>query len=133
LGQIFDQYRIDEIEEWIFPSLIGNTTQAFSGLLATVVDYDDATVLSTYAQAEDYTNCVHGPASEGHYRRFQPHVAIAAYSGTFTSFSNVVAPWIDLASPSVQHYGLKAAVQPSGVAMGYSTVTRIHVSFRNVR
>jgi hypothetical protein len=133
IGQIFDQYRIDEVEEWIFPSLIGNTNNAATGLLASVIDYDDATVLSTYAQAEDYTNVIQGPASEGHYRRFKPHVAVASYSGTFTSFTNVESPWIDLSSPSVQHYGLKTAVQPSGVAQSYSTVTRLHISLRNVR
>jgi len=72
-------------------------------------------------------------STDSHYRKFIPHVAVASYSGTFTSFTNEVAPWIDIASPSVQHYGLKTACTPTTAVVQYTARARLSVSFRNVR
>jgi len=134
MSTVFDQYRIAMIEVFLVPNL--STTISVSqdtGLFASVLDYDDFNPLTTYQQALDYENVLFGSGIEGHYRRFIPHIAIAAYSGTFVSFANETAPWIDMASGTVQHYGLKTAWTVTDSAYVYRVQCRYHFEFRNVR
>jgi hypothetical protein len=128
-SNVFDQYRIDEIEVWIEP----NSSTVANGYLYSCVDYDDANVLTTIGQCADYTNCLATPASECHYRRFIPHIAVAAYSGSFTSYMNAGPQWIDFASTSVQHFGLKTACTMMSTAQAFNFRARFHFSMRNVR
>lgn len=128
---LFDQYRINLIELWIKPALGANNV--FTDYTS-VIDFDDDSNLGSYSAALDYTNAVTTYLSEGHYRVFQPHIAVAAYSGAFTSFANEPAPWIDAASTGVKHYGLKLAAKVAIVNASPINVTaRLHISFRNVR
>ncbi len=134
LTAVFDQYRFARIEAWITPRVTSsNSSSQNVGLLHTVIDFDDSTNLSSVAQANDYTNVVVSSGLDGHYRTFVPHAALAAYSGTFTSYANVEAPWIDAASTGVQHYGIKAACTTTDVTYMYDLVVRIHMQWRNVR
>lgn len=131
---IFDQYRIDQIEYLLIPRQIDSVATATNlGLLASVIDYDDATALTTFPSALDYSNCLVGSGTQAHYRVFKPHVADAVYSGSFTSFSNTESEWIDAASPTVQHYGIKLACQATTNVQIYDEIVRYHISFRNVR
>jgi len=130
LTAVFDQYRINMVEAWILPFF--GTSNGYTSY-SSVIDYDDASNLTTYAQALDYTNVVETQISNGHYRKFVPHVAVAAFSGTFTSYENVTAPWIDCSSTAVQHYGLKIASPATSVSSTITATYRLHVSFRNVR
>jgi len=133
LTALFDQYRINEIEVWIMPRTTNNTVTSNTGLQATVVDYDDETVLGTFASALDYTNVVVGTGIEGQYRRFKPHAAIAAYSGTFASYANEESPWIDAASTGVRHYGVKTAWTTTDIPYSSDIMVRLHTEWRNVR
>lgn len=135
LTNLFDQYRIEMVEVWTQPQSTTTTTSILpsTGLLHTVIDYDDDTALTTVGQALDYTNVLIGSGVDGHYRRFVPHCAVAAYSGTFVSFTNVESPWIDAASPAVRHYGLKTAWTITDQAYHADVVVRIHTAWRNVR
>jgi hypothetical protein len=128
---LFDQYRIDFIETWCTPYVGANNTLSE---YSTVIDYDDATSLTAYSQALDYTNSVETNLALGQYRCFKPHIALAAYSGTFVSYDNATAPWIDFVSSTVQHYGLKIASQVTAVnSLAIHLVARIHFSCRNLR
>lgn len=132
LAAVFDQYRIDEIELW----MVGNnvvSSENSNGLLCTVVDFDDAVALGTFAQAQDYNNAMTTAMGVQHYRRFAPHAATATYSGTFTSYGNVESPWIDASSGSVQHYGFKVAATTTSIICGFNLIIRYKLSFRNVR
>jgi len=134
LTALFDQYRIDEIEVWLIPRLsstISGSQQA--GLLASVIDYDDFNTLSSLAQALDYENCVVAESISGHYRRFKPHAAIAAYSGSFSGFANVESPWIDANSTGVQHYGLKTVWTATDTAYVIDVMARLKTSWKNLR
>jgi len=130
LTALWDQYRITLIEAWLVPN---NNTAIVGGNVASVIDYDDANNLTTYAQALDYVNVVSANGDLAHYRCFKPHCAVAAYSGSFTSFLNVESPWIDAASPSVQHYGLKFATPTTTAAIVYDLTYRLHTEWRNIR
>jgi len=129
LTSLFDQYRVDLIEAWLVPE-----PQVADGQFATVIDYDDASALTTFAQATDYINVVSTNVNAAHYRKFVPHAALAAYAGgVFTSFANVTKPWIDAASTGVVHYGLKTAATVTNVVQTYDLLLRVHTSWRNLR
>jgi hypothetical protein len=132
---VFDQYRIAEIEVTIRPAFnVGqagvNTVNWYS-----VVDYDDANPLTSAASMREYGNCLISQY-ETQVRRFTPHAAIAAYQGTFVGFANVVAPWLDAASTTVQHYSIKLGMDPGPAAIVTAqTLTvqfKYRIQFRNV-
>lgn len=134
LGNVFDQYMIEWVEVWITPRLpTPSATATNTGVFYSVLDFDDGAPLTTLASALDYENVLIGTGTSGHYRRFRPHVAVAAYSGTFTSFANAVGVWIDVVSPSVVHYGVKTAWASTDVAYVMNVQCRYHVKLRNVR
>jgi len=134
LAAVFDQYKIEMIECWLTPRMTAANGIALNfGVLHSVIDYDDATALTSIASALDYENCVFSSGDAGHYRRFVPHVAYATYSGGFTSYGNVASPWIDAASSTVQHYGLKTAWTVCDSAYIYDAQFRLHMVWRNAR
>jgi len=130
---LFDQYRVDKLEAWVTPiSQLGN--DGTNSRWSSVIDLDDETLLTTYNGALEYETCTTTQICDAHYRTWVPGVAIASYSGAFTSYANVIAPWIDCGSTSVRHYGLKFAAEvASTAAHGITMLLRAHVSFRNVR
>jgi hypothetical protein len=131
-ASVFDQYRIAEVELWLQPTLPASTPSPGNVNLFSVVDYDDANVPSSIAQLLEYENAIVSSISNGHYRKFKPHLAVAAYAGTFTGFSNKAADWIDCASSTVQHYGSKFGMDTSSVTVGVRAMIRIWIQFRNV-
>lgn len=125
----FDQYRIDELEVWVEPNTAANGTTVFS-TIATCIDYDDSTNPTSIGMVEDHQYSMATNGAVGHYYRFQPHMAVAAYSGTFTSYVNEPFGWIDSNSPSVQGYGVKFAAAATPVAITYTITARAAISFR---
>lgn len=131
-SSMFDQYRVELIELWVTPnSQTGDV--GMNSKYCTVVDVDDSTLYTNYNDALECESCVTSNLNDAQYRRWVPHVAVAAYSGAFTSYMNVEAPWIDVGSPSVLHYGVKLAAQVSAVSHSISANARITLAFRNVR
>jgi len=131
LSAVFDQYKIRMLEVWITP--VQSAVTGMSTKWASVLDFDDSNNLTAYNQAYDYENVVETTLQDGHYRRFEPHIAVATYSGAFTSYGNIVAPWIDFASTGVLHFGVKVAAQTSTTATPLYLTARYHLSVRNVR
>lgn len=130
---LFDQYRISQIEFWLVPFASAASSSNFAtGFISSVIDLDDSTSIST-VQAGDYASCLTTNVDQGHYRRFIPHVADALYSGSFSSYGNVAAPWIDTSSPSVIHYGVKVAAGATTAIMTYGYRARAVIQFRSVR
>jgi hypothetical protein len=126
---LFDQYRFDQIEVWIEPECPMATTTF--GLIATTVDLDDANTPSTFAAVADHPGSLIGLGGAGRYHKWKPHMAVAVYSGAFTSFANEVAGWIDSASPNVQHYGLKMAGVATAASIPYAITVRAVITFRS--
>jgi len=128
---LFDQYRIVEIEVWLQPQ--STPANAGSGFLYSAVDYDNSPTL-TVAQISQYSNVLIAPIiTVGHYHRFKPHVAQAAYGGgVFTSFANVVSPWLDVSSNTIAHYGLSVVSAITSSVNLIDVQVRYHLEFRNV-
>lgn len=111
LAAVFDQYRILAVEVVFRPQAQASApTAASKGFLYTVLDYDDSSALTSIGQAEAYENCIATEVWQSQRRCLKPRAALAAYSGTFVSYANVEAPWIDCTSNAVQHYGIKYAI-----------------------
>jgi hypothetical protein len=127
---LFDQYMFHQIEVWLEPTNPAGASNSVAGELTTCVDLDDASTPTSLAQIQGKQGAMIGDGAAGRYHRWVPHVAISAYSGTFTSFSNSEPCWIDAASPSVQHYGFKAGITATGVVQNYNLAVRAVVSFR---
>jgi hypothetical protein len=132
LATVFDQYRIDEIEVQII-SGVSETTISSSGIgqLYSCVDVDDATVPTSLAQVGGYSSCVKSDGTVSHYHRWQPQFAVATYSGAFTSYG-ASKGFIDCSSPSVQHYGLKAASTTGSATLTYTALIQYTVTFQSL-
>jgi hypothetical protein len=127
---LFDQYRFDEIEAWIEPSTVMSSSVGGTSYY-TAVDLDDGNTPTTSGDVSAKQGALCSDTGTGHYHRWQPHMAVAAYSGAFTSYSNVPAGFIDCASPGVQHYGLKAATSAAdGLVRAMDLIVRAKITFR---
>lgn len=132
LSEIFDQYRIDRVEARFVPNIsesLGSTPLA--GKAYSVIDFDDANLFTSITEPQEYSNCLVWEPTDPIQIAFAPHFAYAAYgSSVFGSFANSKPNWIDCASSTVQHYGIKLAFTTTTTAVTYSVVFRYHVSFR---
>lgn len=119
LSGAFDQYRIDWVDVFIKPSSNSyngdsnaSPNQARPNLYC-VVDRDDATQPTSISQLRQYNECLEASSYEGVYFGFKPSVTPAYYStGSFVGYGVEESQWIDVASSTVPHYGLKMAVEP---------------------
>jgi hypothetical protein len=116
----WDQYKLLAVRVTIVPDqnavgLFTNTTTSYTPLYF-VLDFDDATNLTSYVAAEAYSNCVVLGAGESCERLFKPRTAVSAYTGAFGGFANMSDLWIDAASNTVQHYGAKIFVPQATAA-----------------
>lgn len=125
---VYDQYRITRIQ-----ALIYNDGQNLNSLptMFTAVDLDDASAPTTVAQLGGYSSCVSSTGWAQHFHDFKPKFAIAAYSGTFSSYSSSEG-WIDCGYPNVQYYGVKGAFPSAANTTTVSMLTRVEVEFRNL-
>jgi hypothetical protein len=129
LAAVFDQYRFEQIETWVECNIPNNVASAVPNL-CTAVDLDDSNLPGTFTQVSDKQGALTGNAPAGHYHKWRPHMAVATFSGAFTSYANVPATWIDSASNNVQHYGLKLAALSGGGAYPFNVTVRAVISFR---
>lgn len=137
---LFDQYRFDWCECIFRPMYTAQPLSALSSIIVpqlyTIIDYDDPTPLSTLSGMREYQN-LQMSELETVVRRFKPHAAMAAYTGSFSGYGNVESPWIDCTSSTVQHYGIKWAIDAGDTGQTalqtWSVTMRVGLSFRNVR
>jgi len=134
--KLFDQYRITRWE--IFFSFDRESAEAGDagtqrGLpyLTVVRDFDDANVLTSLAAYSQYDPCYVKRLDQPIIKFIiVPHIAMAAYSGAFTSYANRQMQWIDVASSDVIHYGYKYAVTPPAYGTATHTIGLLRVWHR---
>lgn len=127
---LFDQYRIDDVEMWIVPNAPQGSTTFSSQYHA--IDYDNASLPSDASDITSKATQITTDGASATYLRWQPHMAVALYSGAFTSYGNEPADWIDAGSPNVQHFGVRSGYGPSATGgIVYAYHVRAKVSFRN--
>lgn len=136
---LFDQYRIAEIQVTFRPMYTGTsiavTVSNIIPQIYTAVDFDSATTTSI-AAIREYSTCKTHEL-EDFAIRFKPGIAMAAYSGAFTSFANMTNQWLDLASPAIQHYGLLYGIEAGNSGQTALQVWNVEfqykLEFRNYR
>ncbi len=128
---VFDEYCIFEIEVLITPNLTETSSATVLGSYTSAIDLDDSNVPTNLNELASYESSVTTQSNVGHYHRWSPQFSIAAYSGAFTSYA-AGQGWVDIASPSVCHYGVKVG-SDVGVVQNLTYRTRMKVGFRRVR
>jgi hypothetical protein len=128
LTTIFDAYRIVGVRFKFIP-----LTGTQGAPLYTVIDYDDATT-TTIATMQNYDTLKISPPGGVFERCFVPRVAVGVYgSSVFTNFGQAQDMWINSASPSVQHYGLKAGLPLSATPTTWAVSYTLKIQFKNVK
>jgi hypothetical protein len=126
---LFERYRFDKVLVRLIPINNMSTTPAtggnggLGGLLHTAIDFNDFGAVSA---SESGINTLRQRPSyqmqsilttEPLTWEVTPRVAMPAYaSGAFSSYVNAPAPWLDILSTGVEHYGMKwvfEAVDPT--------------------
>jgi hypothetical protein len=132
---LFDQYRILEIEIWIEPTMTMATAAASeSAFYITCPDLDDAGT-PTVNSMQLKPGAIQSGIFHSHYHRFQPRTATPSYQASaFTGYS-VGEPgiWLNTTYPDIQHYGLKigASISQTNAIVLRATV-RFTVEFRGI-
>jgi len=120
--RLFDEYRFLQVQVRFIPNVM--PTAGVYNPLTTVIDYDDANTPNITTGEADLAEYQTSQSTQVGYsceRILTPHMAVAAYGGgVFSSYANMTQVWIDCASPSVSHYGVKWI-------MGASTNTSVQV------
>lgn len=131
---LYDQYQIAQVEVRFVPTAVTATAlDQMQGFTALAVDYDDSVTPANIDTLLQYGSCaVFSPTKEIMFR-LRPRAALAAYSGAFTSYANLGNMWIDVGSPSVQHYGLKVGMSASTPVHSYVVVPTYTLRFRSSR
>jgi hypothetical protein len=133
---VFDQYMIEALEVWLIPTYQDTSGGNTNSVVYSTIDYDDSNAPTSLPNMRQIQNCVETTAYEGIHRIWVPHIAITTQNSTGSSTAsgsaNVAAPWIDSASPAVNHYAFKCAMKASAVTTVLRLVVRYHLAFRNV-
>jgi len=130
---VFDAYRFLQVTIRFVP-LVPASPGSSNYSLLTVLDYDDSNVPTTTASLRAYDTLYESSFGQYHERTFVPRIALAAYSGTFTSYAQGVNTWCDIASGTVQWYGLKYGVDQCTLAIAaYEIQVDAVIQFKSVR
>lgn len=114
---LFDEYRMVQFTFEFFPS----SPTMSAPPIYTAVDPDDAAAPTSADSLRQFDTCLIVPSGRFFERTFTPNVSTALYGGgAFTSYGTIspYKTWIDNASPSVLHYGLKYYWPFSATATG---------------
>lgn len=122
LTALYDQYRIMEVRVQFAPlaaSFGESTSSSAYPTVFTVIDMDDDALPASIDVLKQYDTCQVTPNGSAFERIIHPRSALAAYSGTFTSYAqSPYGQWLDIASPGILYYGLKWGASPVTTASG---------------
>lgn len=137
MSAVFDQYRITKIKVFIISN---NTPQAPGASTAiaqvyTAIDYDDAVAPSTVTEVLNYDNSMIHVAGANATRTFRPKVIGYVYGGGSTAGEVKESPWLDCATSSIEHFGLKYCVTQgtSTNQLSWSLWAQLFIEYKNAR
>lgn len=137
---LFDKYRIKWVKVTFMPKFsevdMSNFATYKAAPLATVIDLDDSSNPTATTDLMQYDSYKVTRGNEVHVRSFKPRLAQAAYTGTFTGYTQAPADvWVDCGSPTVQYYGLKFYLDstPTAGSQQYDVFVKMWIDFCNTR
>ena len=131
---LFDSYRFDEVEVIFIPGITEMAVPTNATVLS-AVDFDDAGAAASLSSMLQSENCELHTINQPIRIKLKPRFASAAFAGAFTSYANS-SGWVDCASDTIQHYGLKMWFGVlSGALTGqtWRITARYKISFRCAR
>jgi len=143
---LYDQYRIVKVEIHLNPRVQvfngmtvgqGTVAQNYTKKIIWTIDNDDAVAPTNYNTVREYGNSHEFNLINGNSKviTFKPAVSAYVYNGVSPAYGERFSPWIDVAYPSVPHYGIKMAL-PVSTTVNDCTVdfsARYYIEFRSVR
>jgi len=138
---LFDSYRIGYVKVQFKPVYNMQTISSVSNIvtpnLYSAIDLDDNTAVAI-SVLEEYGTSKTTNFDKEQVRTLTPRAAMAVYSGAFTSFAMVPKDgWIDVASPTVQHYGIKYGIEAGAVGQtqlqSWKVIFTYYLEFRYSR
>jgi len=112
---LYDQYRFVAVKAEFRPRFnigsLGSVLVNKLPRLYTVLDYDDNNAPTLISQLREYQSCKMTRFDMDHVRFLKPRMALKAFDVAGTSLANTRPQWIDLASLTVVHFGIKLAVE----------------------
>lgn len=132
LAAVFDLYRCMTVEYTLEPVISSvDSISNNAGTLFTALDYDDSNVPSSTTTLLEYANCITTVGYLPVVRTQIPAIAVAAYSGAFTSYAERQRMWLNCSSLTIQHYGMKTAwTNTSNTAFQYNLYVRAWFQFK---
>lgn len=134
---LFDTYRVNKLVVKFIPQINSFTVISTAGanaanraeLMATVIDYDDNNLLSSYLSALDYETFRETPSYRTHKRVYIPAISQEVFktSGTTIGYTQSKKKWIDMAYDDVEFYGLKGVIQ-NHAATNIQQIWRVFVT-----
>lgn len=139
LSNLFDSYQITAIKYefiWNVAASGGvNLSAAYAPSLNYFYDYDDALTPSDTDFRQRRCKSIRLGVNRKHIivnRR--PTAASELYTGGLSGYNQMVSPKIDMASPAVEHYGLKVQIVKPTIDLGLIQVKKtVYVTCREQR
>jgi len=141
-ASLFDQYRIEKIDivfsTRLDPSSSSAAAQAWFPRLFTLVDNDDTTIPSGADELRQSARCQLSIVKPDSFvrRSFTPKCLATVYNTAVSSgYALSNNTWLDMATPSVPHYGLKYAVENLSTLNTQTILVEVsyHLAFRDSR
>ncbi len=115
---VWDVYKIREIVITVVPLTLASAPATGPGYAFAYIspDFDDATTPANAVAMLSYASLAVLAPNDRYSFKFQPGVDIATTTSAAASINGVYnkkSPWLDCSSPSIPHYGVKAAVTQS--------------------
>lgn len=145
-SSMFDQYRFEKVVLRVTPRNPAFSTFSLSSpnnlmpRISFVVDRDDASAPASTAALQEYDNCISITPYQGIDITLIPSLTPAIFGGgVFSGYSVEEAGrrWIDIANPTVPHYGVKYGIPGLQVSTSNSWTWDVelyyYVSFKNTR
>lgn len=141
-ASLFDQYRIEKIDlvfsTRLDPSSSSAAAQAWFPRLFTLVDNDDTTTPGGADELRQSARCQLAIVKPDAFvkRSFAPKCLSTVYNTAVSSgYALSDSTWLDMATPSVPHYGLKYAVENLSTLNTQTILVEVsfHLAFRDSR
>ena len=138
---LYDAYRITKVELKFYPRSnvnAGNAGTNYTTTFHTAIDYDDVSNLGSLNSLLQYQTLKSFQSTKYCTRTVVPRVADSVYiSGVSTGYAeNKSNQWLDCASDTVPHYGIRTWLGDVGGLAGavtFDVFAKFHIEFKAVR
>lgn len=130
--KVFDQYCIFAVVITFQTATIPGTTNNM-GQITTVIDFTDINNLSSQSEAKSYTTAITEGLSVGKAitRYLEPCVSQNLFQSVAVNGYGPQRCWIDISSPNIPHFGVKAIVTDNSLPLQIQVTTEYILGFRN--